>query len=162
MEKDEYKKWLDEGIYNIQDGNYKNAIDLITKSIELKNDFEISYFYRAVACHALNKTSEAMLDYTKSIKLNPKMTDAYYNRAKIILENSSSDENQIKKAIIDLNKALELDGNFTDALFAMAAAQKKLKNYHSALEYLEKLLNIQPDAVHARALKKLILEKYII
>ena len=44
----------------------------------------------------------------------------------------------------------------------MAAAQKKLGEYHKALEYLEKLLQIQPDAVHAKALKKLILNKYII
>ena len=162
MTKEEYKKHLDEGIYCIQDGNYKEAIDLITKSIKLKNDFAVSYFYRAVAYHALKKLDDAMLDYTKSIKLNPKMTDAYYNRAKIILENNNSNENQIKKAVDDLNKALELDEKFIDALFAMAAAQKKLKNYHKALEYLEKLLELEPEAVHARALKKLILQKYII
>lgn len=162
MQSEDYKKYLDEGIYSIQDGNYTKAIDLITKSIELKNDFDVSYFYRAVAYHSLNKTNEAMLDYTKSIKLNPKMTDAYYNRAKIILENNKNDEDQITKAVEDLKKALEIDKNFVDALFAMAAAQKKLKNYHKALEYLEKLLNIEPEAVHARALKKLILQKYII
>ncbi len=162
MTENEFKKHLDEGIYNIQDGNYENAIEFITKSIELKNDFAVSYFYRAVAYHALKKLNEAMLDYTKSIKLNPKMTDAYFNRAKIILENNNSDENQVNKAIEDLNKALELDENFIDALFAMAAAHKKLKNYHKSLEYLERLLKLEPEAIHAKALKKLILQKYII
>ncbi len=162
MVQEEYKKYLDEGIYAIQDGSYQNAIDLISKSIELKNDFAVSYFYRAVAYHAQNKLNEAMLDYTKAIKLNPDMTDAYYNRAKIILENNGSDEKLIKKAIDDLTKALELDEKFVDALFAMAAALKKLKNYHKALEYLERLLEIEPDAIHAKALKKLILQKYII
>ena len=29
-------------------------------------------------------------------------------------------------------------------------------------EYLEKLLKLQPDSVHARALKKLLLQKYIV
>ncbi len=162
MEQNEFKKYLDEGIYCIQNGNYKKAIEFITKSISIKGDFDVSYFYRAVAYHALNKLDDAMLDYTKSIKLNPKMTDAYYNRAKIILENNTSSDIQIKKAIDDLNKALKLDENFVDALFAMAAAQKKLKNYHKALEYLERLLKIEPKAVHANALKKLILQKYII
>ena len=33
MVQEEYKKYLDEGIYAIQDGNYQNAIDLISKSI---------------------------------------------------------------------------------------------------------------------------------
>ncbi len=162
MTRKDFKKYLDEGIYNVQDGNYSNAIELISKSIELKNDFAVSYFYRAVAYHALNKLNEAMLDYTKAIKLNPDMTDAYYNRAKIILENKDSDAAQVEKAINDLTKALELDENFVDALFAMAAAQKKLKNYHKSLEYLERLLKIEPQAIHAKALKKLLLQKYII
>ena len=39
--------------------------------------------------------------------------------------------------------------------------KKKLENYHKALEYLEKLIQIEPDAVNAKALKKLILQKYV-
>ena len=56
----------------------------------------------------------------------------------------------------------EIDNKFIDALFAMAAAQKKLGKYHKALEYLEKLLEIEPQAVNAKALKQLILQKYIV
>ena len=94
-----YKNLLDEGIFAIQDGNYKQAIELINESIALKNDWEISYFYRAVAHQALKNFNEAMLDYTKSIKLNPKMTDAYYNKAKIVLEKENQAEEEILKAI---------------------------------------------------------------
>ena len=157
-----YKNLLDEGIFAIQDGNYKQAIELINESIALKNDWEISYFYRAVAHQALKNFNEAMLDYTKSIKLNPKMTDAYYNKAKIVLEKENQTEEEILKAIEDLKKAIELDNKFIDALFAMAAAQKKIKNYKESLIYLEKLLEIEPQAIHARALKKLLLQKYIV
>lgn len=103
-----------------------------------------------------------MLDYTKALQLNPKMTDAYYNRAKIILSRKDIENPDIQKAVADLEKALELDGNFVDALFGMAAAQKKLGNYHKSLEYLERLLQIEPDAIQAKALKKLILQKYIV
>lgn len=162
MEENNYKKYLDEGIFKIQDGNYKYAIELLDKSIKLKNDFEISYFYRAVAYHALNELNSAILDYTKAIKLNPKMTDAYYNRAKIILEKKDSTKAQIEKAIDDLDKALKLDDKFIDALYAISCAYKKVEDYHKALEYLDKLLTLAPDSVHARALKKLILQKYIV
>ena len=103
-----------------------------------------------------------MLDYTKALQLNDKMTDAYYNRAKITLSRKDIENPDINKAVADLEKALALDENFIDALFAMAAAQKKLGNYHKALEYIEKLLQIEPQAVHAKALKKLILQKYIV
>ncbi len=158
----DYKTYLDEGIADINNGKYSEAIEKINKSIELKNDWEISYFYRAVANQAIKKYDEAMLDYTKALQINSKMADAYYNRANIILSRKDIENPKIENSIEDLKKALELDEKFIDALFAMAAAYKKLGRYHTALEYLEKLLEIEPDAIYAKALKKLILEKYIV
>lgn len=158
----DYKEYIDKGIEEIYQGKFEDAIENITKSIELKNDWEISYFYRAVANQALEKWDDAMLDYTKALQINDKMTDAYYNKAKITLSRKDIANPDLKKAISDLEKALELDDKFVDALFAMAAAYKKLGDYHKSLEYLEKLLEIEPQAVNARALKKLILQKYMV
>ena len=158
----DYKEYIDKGIEEIHQGKFEDAIENITKSIELKNDWEISYFYRAVANQALEKWDDAMLDYTQALHINDKMTDAYYNKAKITLSRKDIANPDIKKAISDLEKALELDDKFVDALFAMAAAYKKLGDYHKSLEYLEKLLEIEPQAVNARALKKLILQKYMV
>ena len=86
----------------------------------------------------------------------------YYNRAQIILSRKDIINPDIFKAISDLEKAIELDPKFVDALFALAAAYKKLADYHKALEYIEKLLQIEPDAIMAKALKKLILQKYML
>lgn len=158
----DYKTLLDDGIFDIRNGKFDEAIDKINKSIELKRDWEIPYFYRAVAYQALENFDNAMLDYTKALQLNPRMTDAYYNRAYINLTRKDIQNPDLEKTVKDLEKALELDPKFIDALYAMAAAQKKLGNYHAALEFLEKLLQIEPDAVNAKALKKLILQKYIV
>ena len=157
-----YKEFLDNGINDFYEGNFKNAIFNFDKSIELNKDFSVSYFYRGAAYHSIGEYDEAMLDYTKALSLDPKMTDAYYNRAKIILSRKDIQNPDIKKAIADLEKALELDEKFADALYAMAAAYKKLENYHKTLEYIERLLQISPEHVYAKALKKLILQKYII
>lgn len=157
----DYKYYLDYGIFDIQDGKYQNAIDKINKSLELKDDWEIPYFYRGVANQALENLDEAILDYTKAIQLNDKMTDAYYNRAKILLSRKDIENPNIERAASDLEKALELDPNFVNALYAMGAAQKKLENYHKALEYLNRAVELQPDFIHAKALQKLILTKYI-
>ena len=156
-----YKELLDEGVGKIHAGEFQQAIDLITKSIELKNDWEISYFYRAVAFQANQNLDDAILDYTKALKINPNMCDAYYNRAKIMLEKKDC-EIDIDKIIGDLKMALSFDENFIDALFALAAAYKKKGEYQIALDTLEKLLKLQPDSVHARALKKLLLQKYLV
>lgn len=161
MEKD-YRYYLDYGIFDFQAGKFKSAVENINKSLKLKKDWAIPYFYRAVSYHAMGEYDEAMMDYSKVIKLDDKMTDAYYNRAKIILSRKDIDNPDIKKAIADLEKAIELDPKFQDAYYAMAAAYKKLEDYHQALVYLEKLLQIEPQHVYARALKKLILQKYII
>lgn len=157
----DYKFHLDNGIMAIKYGKFQDGIDDINKSLELKNDWEIPYFYRAVAHQALELFDEAMLDYTKALQFNNKMTDAYYNRAKITLSRKDIKNANISKAVSDLEKALELDENFIDALYAMAAAQKKLENYALALEYLEKILKLEPEAINAKALKKLLLQKYI-
>ena len=157
----DYKYYLDYAIYDFECGKYSDAILKIDQSLELKNDWEIPYFYRGAANQALENFDEAILDYTKALQFNEKMTDAYYNRAKILLERKDIENPDLNRAITDLEKALELDPNFINALFAMAAAQKKLENYNKALEYLDKVLELQPDFIHARALKKLILNKYL-
>ncbi len=157
----DYKYYLDYAIYDFQSGKYSDAIEKINQSLELKSDWEIPYFYRGAANQALENFDDAILDYTKALQYNEKMTDAYYNRAKILLERKDIENPDLKRAVTDLEKALMLDPNFVDAIFAMAAAQKKLENYNKALEYLDKVLKLQPDFIHAKALKKLILNKYI-
>lgn len=156
-----YKDFLDNGIYDFQCGKYQDALEKITQSIELKNDWEISYFYRAATNQALENYDEAILDYTKALELNEKMTDAYYNRAKILLSRKDIENPDINRAIKDLEKALELDPNFADAMYALAAAQKKIGNYQESLKNLDKVIELKPDFVYARALKKLIENKYI-
>jgi len=160
-EKFQYKYYLDEGIFDIQDGHFEDAVIKISKSIEIKKDFEVSYFYRAVAYQAQEKWDEAMLDYTTALQINPKMTDAYYNRAKIILSRKDIENPKIENAIKDLESALKLDDKFIDALFAMGAAKKKLGKYKEAIEYLDRAIEIDKDAIHAKALKKLIETKYL-
>ena len=161
QEKFQYKYYLDEGIFDIRQGYYKSAIEKITKSIEIKDDFDVSYFYRAVAYQSLEEWDEAMLDYTKSIQLNPKMTDAYYNRARIILSRKDIKNPKIENAVKDLEMAITLDDKFVDAYFALGAALKKLEKYEDAIKYLNKAIEIEPDAVNAKALKKLIETKYL-
>lgn len=157
----DYKTFLDKGIDEINAGKFRDGIKNINKSLELKNDWEIPYFFRGVANHALGQYDEATLDYTKALQFNKKMTDAYYNRARIILTRKDIENPNIKQAVEDLEKALELDEKFIDAMYALAAAHKKLGNYHEALKHLDNLLAIEPEAVNARALKKLLLQKYI-
>ena len=157
----DYKYYLDNGIYSIKNGKFTEALNEINQSLELKKDWSIPFFFRAVAYQALENYDEAILDYTKALEYDDKMTDAYYNRAKILLSRKDIENPDFNRAISDLKKALELDPNFVEALYAMGAAQKKVENYEKALEYLNRAIELQPDFIHAKALQKLILTKYL-
>ena len=161
MNDNDYKKFLDIGIFYIQNGKCKEGIENINKSLEIKDDWEIPYFYRAVAYQTLNEFDNAMLDYTKALSINSNMPDAYYNRARILLTRKDIENPDFYQAIEDLTKALELDKNFIDALYTMAVAQMKIENYEESLRYLDRLLEIEPDGINSRALRKLLLKKYI-
>ena len=158
---DDYKKFLDIGIFSIQNSKFQDGIENINKSLEIKSDWEIPYFYRGVAYQALGEFDDAILDYTKALSFNNKMADAYYNRAYIMLTRKDLENIDYNKVIADLEQALNLDNNFIDALYAMAAAKMKTGEYKESLEFLERLLSIQPDSINAKALKKLLLTKYI-
>ena len=90
-----------------------------------------------------------------------KKTDAYFNRAQVILADKESDNEKLKSALKDFDKAIELDPKFIDALYYKAVVQKKLEDYKDAIETLDKVLAIDPQAVYSKALKKLILQKYL-
>lgn len=156
-----FKYYLDNAICDFQIGKYSDSIEKFNQSLELKNDWSIPYFYRGAANQALENFNDAILDYTKALQFDEKMTDAYYNRARIILSRKDIENPDINRAISDLEKALELDPNFIDALYALAAAYKKIEKYNEAIIYLDKLLELQPDSIHAKALKKLIMDKYL-
>lgn len=157
----DYKEYLDNGIYDFQCGKFLDAIEKFNQSLELKKDWEIPYFYRGAANQALENFDEAILDYTKALEYNDRMTDAYYNRAKILLSRKDIENPDVCRAVSDLEKALELDPNFAEALYAMAAALKKQEKFNECLSYLDRVLELQPDFIHAKALKKLILQKYL-
>ncbi len=149
------KYYLSLGIQEINKGNLLEGIKNIDESIKYNDKLDVAYFYKAVAYHNLNNTELAYENYTKTIELNKKMVDAYYNRGQIIMQDNP------KQALDDFVTAVALDPKFIDAYYAIAAIQKKLGHYQDAIKNLDKILELEPMAVNAKALKKLILTKYI-
>lgn len=157
----DYKYYTNLGIEKTNTGDFDKALDALDKAIELKPDYALAYFSKAVVFHNLNQLQAAYENYTKALELKPDMIDAYYNRAQTILAFDSPDENELKQALGDLTKASELDTQFVDALYFKAVVQKKLKDYEGAVKTLDRVLEITPQAPYSRALKKLILQKYL-
>ena len=102
-----------------------------------------------------NLDEEAYKNYTKAIELNKKMTDAYFNRGQLIFNTNP------KLALDDFVSAVALDPKFIDAYYSIAAIQKNSGQYEDAIKNLDKIIELEPHAVNAKALKKLILTKYL-
>lgn len=149
------KYYLSLGIQEINKGNFLEGIKNVDESIKHNDKSDTAYFYKAVAYHSLNNTDLAYENYTKTIELNKKMIDAYYNRGQLILKDNP------KQALDDFVSAVALDPKFIDAYYAIAAVQKNLGHYEDAVKNLDKILELEPMAVNAKALKKLILTKYL-
>lgn len=80
---------------------------------------------------------------------------------KFCFQIKNAGDEKLNLALKDLDKAVELDPKFIDALYYKAVVQMKLEDYNGAVETLDKVLSIDPQAVYSKALKKLILQKYL-
>jgi len=157
----DYKDYLNQGIQETNEGKFDEALHSLSRAVGLKPDDALSYFSLAIVYHNMNELVSAYDNYSKAIEFNPAMVDAYFNRAQTILADKDAGEIKLNKALKDLQKAVELDPKFVDALYYSAVVQKQLGDYKGALENLDKVLAIEPDAVYSKALKKLILQKYM-
>lgn len=155
----DYKFYLDKGINETNEGRFDEALHSLSRAVGLKPDDALCNFSLAIVYHNMNELKAAYDSYSKAIECNPDMIDAYFNRAQVLI--AEKDDSKLPEIIKDLDKSIELDEKFIDALYTKAVVQKKLKDYKGAVETLDKILAIDPNAVYSRALKKLILQKYM-
>lgn len=155
----DYKYYLDKGIQETNEGKFDEALHSLSRAVGLNPDDALCHFSLAIVYHNMNELKSAYDSYSKAIECNPKMIDAYYNRAQVLI--AEKNEDTLPEIIKDLDKSIALDPKFIDALYTKAVVQKKQEDYKGALETLDKILAVDPTAVYSRALKKLILQKYM-
>ena len=87
--------------------NVRIQYDLIrqdlTRAIELSPRFAYAYYNRANISFVLERTDDAIDDYSEALRLQPDMADAYFNRGLAYLK--KGDENHARE---DLSRAGEL------------------------------------------------------
>lgn len=161
MSEQDYKFYLNSGIEKTNQGKFDEALEFLEKALSLNNKNALIHFSKAIVYHNLHQLRAAYENYSNAIKLDEKMIDAYYNRAQTILAFENPSQDELQEALEDLLKAVELDEKFIDAYYYAATIKKKFKDYKGAIELLDKVLNIEPQAPYSRALKKLIEQKYL-
>ena len=161
MTEKDYKYYLEEGIKKTNEGKFEEALENLEKSLELKPDHALTHFSKGIAYHNLKQLRAAYENYGHAIQIDEKMIDAYYNRAQAILAFDNPSEDELKEAKADLEQATKLDDKFIDAYYYLAIVKMKLGIYKNEIVSLDKVLAIQPQSPYSKALKKLIMKKYL-
>lgn len=139
-------EWLEMGSQAILAKQWKEALEPLTKAIELDPNRAISYLYRGYIHDILGNYKLAIADYNKAIGLNPKEADTYaYYRRGIAYNNLGNH----KRAIIDFDKAIELDSKNVLAYQERGSAYYFLGKYKLAIANYDKAIELNPKEVLA-------------
>ncbi len=157
----DYKYYFNLGIQEANVGNTNEAMSAYNKVIELKPDFAPVYMFIGILEFQKENYKKAYEYYSKTIDIDKNMVDAYFNRAQIVFATKTEDKKELKSALEDLEKAIEFDDKFIDAHYSMAVIYKNMGDYKQAIKSLDKILDIDEQSVNARALKKLLIKKYL-
>lgn len=126
------KKYYKTAVDFIENKRYNDAIDLLTKAIDLEPDYEDAYLLRASAYESIGKYINAVEDYKRASVFLNKETEVFYKagRAYFKLE-------RYRDALDMLNKAIELKKGNLEALQLKVLTLIELEDYFNALEAAE-------------------------
>ena len=115
-----------------QSGQWLEAIDELTKAIEMNPNLAYAHIYRGNCYDALAQYDRALADETRAIELKPKDAFAYYSRGETYLHKGNLDSTLLSNAITDFTKAIQLNPKDTDAYESRSIAYARNKEFELA------------------------------
>jgi len=141
-------------------GEWDNAITYYTSAIDKEEGKGLStlvaIIYRG-RCHAYfnkNEFDKAISDCTRSIELNPVVSDVYHIRA-----SSRRRKGQIDLAIADLTKAIELEPRYADGYVSRGIAYSDKGDLDKAISDYTTALQKEPNSADVYILRGMLYRK---
>lgn len=134
------KEYLRRGIEAEQRGQNTEAIQDLTKAIELNLELAEAYYTRGLAFSNQDEYEHAIEDYTKAIELNPKFAEAYYFRG-----SAYSIQGEYERAIEDWTKAIELKPDDAGTYILRGLTYYDQGEYEHVIEDSTKAIELEPD-----------------
>lgn len=160
--------------------NYLSKVKGEVINNELLLNKKLAYWGRAIARRNLNKLSDAILDYKKVLKIDPKNISALENLGDLFQQQGNYNEaleyfNKLielvsnnaryyskrayqkgllkdnKGAIEDLNKAIEIEPTNSINFYNRGLAKNNLDNYKNAIEDYSMAIELDPENASAYA-----------
>lgn len=132
------------GVVQLKQGLITAAILSFTKAIELRQDYAMAYYIRALAHRYLEHNEEALADLNAAIAADKQLSGAYMKRA--LLRKKKGD---LGGATSDLDNVRTGDQWYQDALYHRVYLKKIIGEYHEALKDVEMIIETgQATAEH--------------
>ncbi|KAJ3397577.1 TOM (translocase of outer membrane) complex component [Lobulomyces angularis] len=142
-------KVFKKAVMNIMNQEFAKAKSNIEKSIELgslSKEFEaFAYSLRGTFSFLTGTVEKSMLDFEKSIELDPTQIDSYIKKASVFMEMDNID-----KCLEVLKSALEIKSDCADFYYHRGQVRHLTGDLQGAIEDFSKSLAFDPNLVYAK------------
>lgn len=128
-----------------EQGKYTDAIPEFNKAVSIKADLTEAYVYRSLCYEFQNNKKLSKADYLTAIKIEPKIAYAKFGELSLL-------KGHFKSAIRNYTNLIELDPLNESSYFERSQAYIGLKNYNLAMNDINKVKSLNPNAVLPYAL----------
>lgn len=132
------------GLIAHQRGQYKQAVDLISRAILLNKTAAIFFNNRGEAYRCLNLLDQALADYRTAVSLQPQLVQAWHNQGLVHLLKGEPDS-----AAACFKTVLSIDPNHAEAHYSLGNVFVTAGKYEEAITEYQKVLAVQPQSAWA-------------
>lgn len=132
----DYGFWYKKGFSHNATKQYEKAIEVLTKSYNIKKDYRPTFLELGFALKNLKRSEEAIKGYEKAIELNPNEHVPYNGIGEVYRDNIKD----MDKAIEWYKKALEQKANERKACYGIGYCLNSKGEYSEARTYLKQAI----------------------
>ncbi len=137
--KDVVDKNIAFGAYQMDRGEFDNALELFDKAIELDDKATLAYANKGTLYSRKGNFEQSLFFYNKALEIEPKHNEILSNKASVLQELGKMDE-----AMTIFKTILEHHPNDSKALNDLGILYAQKNELETALIYFDRLLAIQP------------------
>ncbi|MBD2042618.1 tetratricopeptide repeat protein [Microcoleus sp. FACHB-672] len=117
----------------------EEAIDIISKAIEIASDKHEDCYIRCAVLGNLERAEEAIAFFDKALEIKPGDHEAWYNRGAVL-----SNLGRYEEAIDSFDKVVKIKPDDHKAWYGLGSALDDLGRYEEAITFFDKALEIKP------------------
>ena len=135
------KKHYKTGEEFILAGNYKDAVEQLTRAVELEPDMDKAYLARAEAYEYMGMLKKAAEDYDRAATFLNKKPEVFYHAGRLYYELGEYD-----LSIERLDKAIQIKRNFVEPYLVKTKVLMAREKYEEALREIDLALTLKESS----------------